>query len=167
LLTAYRFSTEGAKTNDGELLIKAQDFKTGELIGRAIGFNPDILANPQQVAFKMLAANRKIEIERKLILDRLDLQYRRNTKSSVIKFSYIIANEVAEFNSKHPTSAITEDTIMESLETRAKQRAESIVGVPINEKTVTLFDPALANMQRKLAERAKEMSEAREKEAKK
>ena len=56
---------------------------------------------------------------------------------------------------------------MESLETRAKQRAESIVGVPINEKTITLFDPALANMQRKLAERAKEMSEAREKEAKK
>ena len=41
------------------------------------------------------------------------------------------------------------------------------MGVPINEKTVDLFDPTLSNMQRKLANRAKEMSEMREKEAKK
>lgn len=52
---------------------------------------------------------------------------------------------------------------MESLETRAKQRAESTAGVPINEKTVNLFDPALVGMEIKLAKRKKEMSEAREK----
>jgi hypothetical protein len=167
LFTAHRFDTEGAKTNDGELLIQAQNFKTGELIGQAIGFRPDILADPQQVAFRVLAANRRIENERNLILDKLDLQHRQNTKSSIIRFSYIVANEVAKFNSQYPASAITEDTIVESLEARAKKRAESIVGVPINEKTVDLFDPALSNMQRKLANRAKEMSEMREKEAKK
>jgi hypothetical protein len=167
LFTAHRFDTEGAKTNDGELLIQAQNFKTGELIGQAIGFRPDILADPQQVAFRVLAANRRIENERNLILDKLDLQHRQNTKYSIIRFSYIVANEVAKFNSQYPASAITEDTIVESLEARAKKRAESIVGVPINEKTVDLFDPALSNMQRKLANRAKEMSEMREKEAKK
>jgi hypothetical protein len=163
LFTAYRFGTEGAKTNTGVSILEAQDFKTGELIGRAIGFSPDILANTQQTAFKMLAVNKKIESERNLILDKLDLQHRQNTKSSVIRFSHIIANELAKFNSQYPTFAITEDTIMESLATRAKQRAESTAGVPINEKTIDLFDPALVGMEIKLAKRKKEMSEAREK----
>jgi len=163
LLTAYRFGTEGAKTNTGVSILEAQDFKTGELIGQAIGFRPDILANTQQTAFKMLAVNKKIESERNLILDKLDLQHRQNTKPSVIRFSYIVANELAKFNSQYPTFAITEDTIMKSLETRAKQRAESTAGVPINEKTIDLFDPALVGIEIKLAKRKKEMSEAREK----
>jgi hypothetical protein len=165
LLTAYRFSTEGAKTNTGVQILTAQNFRTGELIGQAIGFRPDIIANAQKTAFKYIAVERRIEKERDALLDKLDFQRRQNTISGFDNFSKLSREEVRKFNLKHPTFAISQDTIIESLNARAKQRAESVVGVKLDAKTKTLLNPY--SILTDISKRELEMNKKREEEAKK
>ena len=165
LLTAYRFSTEGAKTNTGVQILTAQNFRTGELIGQAIGFRPDIIANAQKTAFKLIAVERRIEKERDALLDKLDLQRRQSTISGFDNFSKLSREDVRKFNLKYPTFAIAKDTIMESLDARAKQRAESVVGVQLDAKTKTLLNPYSILID--ISKRELEMNKKREGEAKK
>jgi len=165
LLTAYRFSTEGAKTNTGVQILTAQNFRTGELIGQAIGFRPDIIANAQKTAFKLIAVERGIEKERDALLDKLYFQRRQNTISGFDNFSKLSREEVHKFNLKHPTFAIAQDTIIESLNARIKQRAESVVGVKLDAKTKTLLNPYSILVD--ISKRELEMNKKREEEAKK
>ena len=52
LVVANRYADEGMKTGRGVELVGKDDVKTGEIIGQAIGFRPDILAATQGPTFK-------------------------------------------------------------------------------------------------------------------
>jgi hypothetical protein len=138
-VNAYILYTEGAKDNKGTELIAQDTFTTGNLLFQAIGFRPDLLANTQYVNFKMIGLERKIDIERAKILDKLDRAYRKNDAEAYAKY---IAEE-AKFNAQYPTKRIEAEARIRSLQDKAKRRGESWRGVTITKENAALFADVL------------------------
>ena len=152
----YKYATEGAKDNKGNQIMSKDAFTTGELIGQAIGFRSDLLANTQNVTFKLIGIQQEILNERQKLFDNIDREYRnKNFKA----YNKLITKDVLAFNKKHPSFAIEIDDIQSSLERRAKQRGESWRGLRLDEKNAALFAP--------VAKGSREAVAAREREAKK
>jgi hypothetical protein len=151
-VVAHKYATEGAKDVTGAPIMSKDSFRRGELIGQAIGFRPDLLANAQYVNFRANGLALRIENERTELLNSLN---RDLVKSDFKKFSGVL-KEIQKFNSKHPSYEITEDNITGSLEKRAEQRASSLKGVVLTDKNVPVFIKSLAASRKELAEREKE-----------
>jgi hypothetical protein len=164
LVIANKYADEGMKTGRGVELVGKDDVKTGELIGQAIGFRPDILASTQSPAFKLSGIEQKINNQRNLILNKLDFQRRQETDAGDDKFADIIENEVSKFNKKYPSYALDADSIYDSLLKKAEQRAGSRAGVGITEKNVGIVGEAADKMQDRLDRRANEMAAKRKAE---
>ena len=163
LVVANKYADEGMKTARGSELVGKDDVKTGELVGQAIGFRPDILAATQGPSFKLTGVEQKILNQRALILNRLDFQHRQETDKSDDKFADIMENEVAKFNKKYPSYALDADAIIDSLVKKAEQRASARAGVNITEKNVAIIDDAVTNLEKRLEKREEEMKARREK----
>lgn len=163
LIIANKYANEGLKTARGSELVTADDVKTGELIGQAIGFRPDILAATQGTSFKLTGIEQKILNQRALILNRLDLQHRKETDEGDDKFADIMENEVSKFNKKYPSYALDADTIIDSLVKKAEQRSGARAGVNVTEKNVPIVDEAVTNLEKRLEKREQEMKALREK----
>jgi len=161
LVIANKYADEGMKTGRGTELVGKDDVKTGELIGQAIGFRPDILAATQGPAFKLSGIEQKINNQRNLILNKLDFQRRKETDAGDDKFADIIENEVSKFNKKYPSYALDADSIYDSLLTKAEQRASSRAGVGVTEKNVPIVGEATDKLQDRLDRRAAEMAAKR------
>jgi hypothetical protein len=164
LVIANKYADEGMKTGRGVELVGKDDVKTGELIGQAIGFRPDILASTQSPAFKLSGIEQKINNQRNLILNKLDFQRRKETDAGDDKFADIIENEVSKFNKKYPSYALDADSIYDSLLKKAEQRAGSRAGVGITEKNVPIVGEAADKLQDRLDRRANEMAAKRKAE---
>ena len=164
LVIANKYADEGMKTGRGVELVGKDDVKTGELIGQAIGFRPDILASTQSPAFKLSGIEQKINNQRNLILNKLDFQRRQETDAGDEKFADIIENEVSKFNKKYPSYALDADSIYDSLLKKAEQRAGSRAGVGITEKNVPIVGEAADKLQDRLDRRANEMAAKRKAE---
>jgi len=134
-VTAHELATQGAKDNKGAELLSKDSFNTGLLIGQSIGFRSDLLANTQYVNFKVIGLEKRILNERNQLLNNLDREYRKENFDAYQKYW----NQIATFNSRYPTYAITEDNVVDSLESRAEQRGASWRGVVPTEKNVGLF----------------------------
>ena len=161
LVIANKYADEGMKTGRGVELVGKDDVKTGELIGQAVGFRPDILAATQGPAFKLSGIEQRILNQRSLILNRLDFQHRKETDVGDDKFQDIIENEVSKFNKKYPSFEIDADVIYESLLKKAEQRAGSRAGVAITEKNVPIVGDAADKLQDRLDRREEEMAAKR------
>jgi hypothetical protein len=133
-VSAHELATEGAKDNKGTVILSTDAFTTGMLIARAIGFQPEILANVQYASFKVLGAQQKVRNEHDLIIDKLDRAFRNEND----KAFEATLDEIDKFNKKYPQNAILADEIMNSLEKRAEQRAISNRGVIPTEKNMFL-----------------------------
>jgi len=129
ILQAFRFDEEGAKDIKGIELITQGDFTTGELIGRAIGFQPSKLANLQKVNAEVKQETAKMDNARNLILRKLDIAKRKDADIEAI------LEEKDAYNAKYPTNAISGSDIAKYLKDKAKERAESQQGVAITKKT--------------------------------
>jgi hypothetical protein len=164
LVIANKYADEGMKTGRGVELVGKDDVKTGELIGQAIGFRPDILASTQSPAFKLSGIEQKINNQRNLILNKLDFQRRKENDEGDDKFADIIENEVSKFNKKYPSYALDADSIYDSLLKKAEQRAGSRAGVGITEKNVPIVGEAADKLQDRLDRRANEMAAKRKTE---
>jgi hypothetical protein len=163
IVVANKYADEGMKTARGSELVGKDDVKTGELIGQAIGFRPDILAATQGPSFKLTGVEQKILNQRALILNRLDFQHRQETDKGDDKFSDIMENEVSKFNKKYPSYALDADTVIDSLLKKAEQRSGARAGVNITEKNVTIVDDAVTAIEKRLEKREEEMKARREK----
>ena len=163
LVVANKYADEGMKTARGSELVGKDDVKTGELVGQAIGFRPDILAATQGPSFKLTGVEQKILNQRALILNRLDFQHRQETDKGDDKFADIMENEVAKFNKKYPSYALDADAIIDSLVKKAEQRASARAGVNITEKNAAIVDDAVTNLEKRLEKREEEMKARREK----
>jgi hypothetical protein len=164
LLVANKYADEGMKTGRGVELVSKDDVKTGELIGQAVGFRPDILAATQGPAFKFSGIEQKINNQRNLLLNKLDFQYRKDTNEGDERFAKILEKEVPKFNAKYPSYELTDDAIDKSLLKKAEQRSSARAGVPVTEKNLPIIEEATDYLERRLDARAKEMRERREKE---
>jgi hypothetical protein len=164
LLIANKYADEGMKTGRGTELVRKDDVKTGELIGQAVGFRPDILAATQGPAFKFSGIEQKILNKRGLLLNKLDFQFRQDTNKGDERFDKILEVEVPKFNTKHPSYALDEDAIYTSLMKKAEQRMTARAGVPVTEKNLPIIEEATDYLERRLDARVKEMQERREKE---
>ena len=164
LVIANKYADEGMKTGRGVELVGKDDVKTGELIGQAIGFRPDILAATQGPAFKLSGIEQRILNQRSLILNKLDFQHRKETDAGDDKFQDIIENEVSKFNKKYPSFEIDADAIYDSLLNKAEQRASSRAGVNITEKNVPIVGEAADKLADRLDKRAEEMAAKRKEE---
>jgi hypothetical protein len=164
LLVANKYADEGMKTGRGVELVNKNDVKTGELIGQAIGFRPDILAATQGPAFKLTGTEQKILNQRNLLLNKLDFQLRKDTDEGDKQYIKIREKEVANFNAKYPSYELTDDAIDNSLLKKAEQRASSRAGVLLTEKNIPIVEEATNYLERRLDERAKEMADKRKAE---
>jgi hypothetical protein len=161
LVVANKYADEGMKTGRGVELVGKDDVKTGEIIGQAIGFRPDILAATQGPAFKYAGIEQKINNQRNLLLNKLDFEHRKETDAGDDKFADIIENEVSKFNKKYPSYALDADSIYDSLLTKAEQRASSRAGVAITEKNVSIIGEPADKLRDRLDRRAEEMAAKR------
>jgi len=161
LVIANKYADEGMKTGRGVELVGKDDVKTGEIIGQAIGFRPDILAATQGPAFKYSGIEQRILNQRGLILNRLDFEKRKGTDAGDDKFDDIIENEVAKFNKKYPSFGLDADAIYDSLLKKAEQRAGSRAGVAVTEKNVSIIGEPADKLQDRLDRRAEEMAAKR------
>jgi hypothetical protein len=134
-VNAHELATQGAKDNKGAELLSKDTFNTGLLIGQAVGFRSDLLANTQYVNFKVIGLEKRIQNERNQLLNNLDREYRKENYDAYA--AYIDA--IGKFNGRYPTYAITEDDVVDSLEKRAERRGTSWKGFVPNEKNAGLF----------------------------
>ena len=163
LIVANKYANEGMKTARGSELVTKDDVKTGELIGQAIGFRPDILAATQTPSFKLTGIEQKILNQRALILNRLAFQHRQETEAGDEKFADIIENEVSKFNAKYPSYALDADTIFDSILKKTEQRSGARAGVNVTEKNVPIVEEAVTSLEKRLEKREEEMKARREK----
>jgi hypothetical protein len=161
LVVANKYADEGMKTSRGKELVNKDDIKTGELIGQAIGFRPDILAATQGPAFKFSGIDQKITNQRNLLLNKLDFQLRKDTDSGVEKFNEILTNEIPKFNAQYPTYKLDGASIRNSLRERAKQRESSRAGVNVTKKNIAIVEEGVSNLEARLDKRAEEMAARR------
>jgi hypothetical protein len=164
LLVSNKYADEGMKTGRGVELVGKDDVKTGELIGQAVGFRPDILAATQGPAFKLTGIEQKINNQRTAILNKLDFQLRQDTDKGDERFDKILEEEVTKFNTKHPSYALDADAIYNSLMKKAEQRAGSRAGVIVTDKNIPIIEEATDTMEDRLDRRAKEMADKRKAE---
>jgi hypothetical protein len=161
LVIANKYADEGMKTARGKELVSKDDVKTGELIGQAIGFRPDLLAATQGPAFKLTGIEQKTLNQRSLLLNKLDFQLRKDTPEGIENFNKILENEVNKFNLKHPTYKLDGDSIKNSLRERAKQREGSRAGVNVTKKNIAVVEEAVSTLEDRLDKRAMEMAKRR------
>ena len=111
------------------------------------------MANTQNVTFKLIGIQQKIENERQKLFDNIDREYRnKNFKA----YNNILTKDVVAFNKKYPAFAIEVDDLQSSLERRAKQRGESWRGLRLDEKNAALFAPVAKPSRMAIAERERE-----------
>ena len=134
ILQAFRFDEEGAKDIKGIELITKGDFTTGELIGRAIGFQPSKLANLQKINASVKQEEIKMTNERNLLMRKLDIADRKGTDLGEKQFQSVL-KEIDEYNLKYPLNEISGSDMSKHLDSKAKERAESMQGVAITKKT--------------------------------
>jgi hypothetical protein len=161
LVVANKYADEGMKTARGKELVSKDDVKTGELIGQAIGFRPDILAVTQGPSFKLTGIDQKINNQRNLLLNKLDFNLRKDTPEGIDKFNEILADEVTKFNIKYPTYKLDGESIKNSLREKAKQRESSRAGVNVTKKNIVIVEEAVSTLEDRLDKRAMEMAKRR------
>ena len=163
LVVTNRMANEGMKTARGMELVAKDDVKMGELIGQAIGFQPDLLSATQVNSFKLTGIEQRIVNQRTMILNKLDFEHRKDTDEGDERFERIMDTELPKFNAKYPSYGIDPDAIIKSLELKAEQRAGARAGVVATEKNVPLIEEATDTMEARLDKRAAEMKARREK----
>lgn len=153
----HKYATEGAKDNKGTEIMAQGTFTSGELLGQAIGFRSDLLANTQRVAFKMAAIDQRINNERTKMLNNIAREYVVGENTNKWD-GYLKQLEKREkFNTRYPEKAITEDQLVDSLEKRQKQRGESFVGVTVDEKSIPYTGETMLNIVDEIERREREM----------
>jgi hypothetical protein len=163
----HKYATEGAKDFKGGDLLLGGGFTTGELVGQAIGFRPDIISEPQQLAFKLNAAKNRIENERTKLMNNAAREYFSGTRTGEWGKYLKQLDKIEKFNTKHPEFGIDEDQLGESIERReeAMAKSEEWSGMPIDEKLAPYGAEAALNKIERIEQRNRETLQRREQEA--
>jgi hypothetical protein len=131
-LKANRLGTEGAKTLSGDELIP--NFSTKELVGQALGFSPERLAQKQKANIEMKGAEQEILKKHQDLLN----AYFMAIDTNDVDMQNRIIEKIVRFNTANPGSAIYAENLQNSVERRYMQRylASGTGGAHINKKLI-------------------------------
>ena len=165
-ILTHKYATEGARDIKGADLILQGGFTTGELLGQSIGFRPEILSDPQQVAFKLTAAKQRIDIERTKILNNAAREYFNGVRTGNWDGYLKQLDKAEQFSLKYPEYSIDEDQIASSIDRREEQMAttEEWSGMPIDEKFQPYGADTALNVTERMEKRNREVLARRRKE---
>lgn len=153
ILETIKYANEGIKTSKGVELLSKDDITMGELIGRAIGFRPDIIGVTQDLAFKMSGIDQRINNERTQIMDMLKFESRKDTDEGSNRFDKLIEDKVSKFNNEYPSYRITGSEIVNSLVKDSKAIGNAPAGVVLNKQNTELLGEAADKLQDRLDKR--------------
>lgn len=122
-LKALRFAQEGALTLRGDPVI--QEFGAGQIIGQAFGFTPAEYTRQLEINSAEKKIDRAANEEKTKLLRQYYIALRMGDQSGVQS----TAEKMQKFNTRHPSNAITTDTIANSLAQHMKTSREMVSGV--------------------------------------
>jgi len=168
LVLTYKYAEEGARDIKGAELIVKGGFTTGELIGQAIGFRADILADNQQLAFKLNSATMKIENERQKLMNNVAREFLGGMRTNKWDGYDKQLDKVDKFNKKYPEFEITQENMDDSIEKREQKIVDTEIwgGMPMSEKFEAYGAQAALNKIKRIEERNREVLERQRKAAK-
>jgi AAA15 family ATPase/GTPase len=160
LAIASRLADEGAKTNKGVPLQRADSITKGELIWRAVGFNSDKLADTQSTNYRMNQLEKNIENKRQSVLEQFKDADQRNDVDAYLR----AGKEANKFNRMYPSfPRITQSTVASAVQGARESRGKSFKGVEINKSNAPFAVEAIAPSRRAIMraeeEAAKKKSE--------
>ena len=118
---SIRYAEEGATTFQGATLLPADRISALAKLGQAMGFVPAELAERYDENRAMKSLERRILTRRRALLDTVAMGL-LNQDDEVVRAA---SEDIAAFNRRYPTVAITGDTISKSLRGRLRAKIET------------------------------------------
>lgn len=118
---SIRYAEEGATTFQGATLLPADRISALAKLGQAMGFVPAELAERYSENRAMKSLERRILTRRRALLDTVAMGL-LNQDDEVVRAA---SEDIAAFNRRYPTVAITGDTISKSLRGRLRAKIET------------------------------------------
>jgi hypothetical protein len=132
-MIAYRYSQEGARTLQGDIMKK--EFTPFELMMQSLGIRPADLAEIQFRNIKVKGQEQEILKKRQNVLNIFGLTVMTNDEEG----TQAAIEKIIKFNTKYPTLAIDVDTIFKSREGKFEKSAQTDHGLYIDPKLRYLF----------------------------
>jgi hypothetical protein len=148
LLSSYRQSQEGQLTRQGDVIMDREFYTTTKLLFRGLGFQSTTEAELQKVGILANQMKQEIEGERNRIIAKADRVLRAyvdaplDTAKRTAWEEY--AREITEFNLVNAFFPIENDTILKSVDGKARVRAMSILGVDMTDRLAPFLYPMLS-----------------------
>ena len=127
-LKGIRYMREGALTLKGEPV--DEDIDAYNSLMQVIGFSPADLSSKYEANAILKGREKKVLDRRALLLDKYDMARTAGDADMMVE----AREEINEFNSKHPGSRISSDTLQKSAKARKAAEQNSINGVTYNKK---------------------------------
>jgi len=137
-LKAWRFASEGAKTRDGQEIVK--DFSPYNIAMQVLGFSPLEFAEKTTAAGKIAAQESALDKRKKSIYDKIYLAYKEGNKEDLAEA--LAARD--KFNKSPAVEArsmfIKDEDIRRSIRDRERRAAQSIYGIYVKPKSAAAYD---------------------------
>jgi hypothetical protein len=137
-LTGMRYATEGALTLKGDELISQSELSAKDALAQSLGFSPEKVAQRQKANIEEKTAEQEIKAKRQDLLNAFFL----SIDTADTDLTDRVIEKITRFNSMHPGAAITDQTLLRSLDTRYEARAlaELSGGIPIDKNLMAELD---------------------------
>jgi hypothetical protein len=132
LKTAERLKEEGLKDRDYDSIIKASEFKDGQLFMQSLGFKPQAAAELEEKNYFLSTNEKQINERRKSLMDRWVQNAKRNDFTRLTQ-----ANKaIGEFNRMYPYDKliIESDQLVEALDNKLESSLGKVRGRQVLDK---------------------------------
>lgn len=126
VMKGIRFATEGAKTLRGDSVV--EDIGVGHSLGQMLGFAPAEYSRQLMENAALKKIDRAVANERTKILRRLYVSVRNGDSDGVQG----MVERLRNFNRRHPSAAITVDSIQRSMRSHMRTSAQMHHGITLN-----------------------------------
>lgn len=135
IMKAGRYISDGVTTSNGDPIL--ENVSPAQAIKQALGFTPAQVSERYEMNSRRMNESIRIEDERSTIVGQIANNLRRGQS-----ITPEMMERMRAFNAKHPTFAITAETIKRSVKSRiqSSQRITQGGGVPINPKLSAEID---------------------------
>jgi hypothetical protein len=136
-VAAGQMAEEGVQDRKGNVIIPKRDITAFDESRALLGFRPLDLARWQDYYITRAKNEKRIQSEKRRILDRLETSIREGDITNNKQLQEFIKEEVVPFNRTYPDPSlgITEETIVRSLRGRESTRGMTVRGMQLDKKT--------------------------------
>jgi hypothetical protein len=126
VMKGIRFATEGPKTLRGDSIV--EDIGVGHSIGQMLGFAPAEYSRQLMENAAIKKIDRAVSTERTRLLRRLYISARNGDSDGVQD----MITRLQRFNRRHPTAAITGESVQRSMRSHMRTSAQMHHGITLN-----------------------------------